>query len=282
MRSRSRFVTFVNEQEEQRISKRISQARKIVKKLSEGLTTTVDVIDPCKYSLMFGSLWRALTGVESCFALLSQGYIGSTNAMLRQILEHLYWAKLGIEADEDSLVKLNAMFFDESLVSHPVTRILGITEICDFSEDTSGVQLKNAMKEVYHRYSLLTHATYLSQQNPYKTGDFYEYLNRCLTEVCILLDAYIAVYKQYCQKICDVCVERKSGHTVDFLNIKTEEDRAIIRLCFIATKASEIMGTLGYYHENLIETQGNLFSSIQMAFMSKWVINKEKLLNSHL
>lgn len=186
MRNRERFNSNVKETEEQKFSQRITNIRKIIKKLSTNLHGTCASVEPCEYQLVWGTLCRCLICIESAVMLISQGYVGSANALLRQILEFLMWSKLGLSCNEETLKIINGFFYDESLgKSHPVTLILKKTTIQDFDETYTGDALAQECKEIYHKYSFLTHATGLAQQNPYKTVYFYDLINRCLTEICV-------------------------------------------------------------------------------------------------
>lgn len=276
MRNRERFNAYVDETEEQKLSIRITAFRRIIKKLSSNLHDTCAGIEPCDVQLIWGSLCRCLICIESGVTLVSQGYIGSANALLRQIMEFLMWAKLGLSSDEELLKKINGFFYDYSLgKSHPVTNILKKTTIQDYDNKHTGVVLAQECKELYHRYSFLTHATGIAQQNPYRNIYYYELLNRCLTELCMLTDVFLIVFKQYCNKVMAVYDEasKKTNYDVFNLDDNNEEEREFGHLWAAATYSGTIVYQIIKYHKILSESQGEFFSDLQMAFSSKWHIN---------
>lgn len=280
MRNRERFNANVDESAEQSFSKRITSIKKLIKKLNNNLTETVASIEPCEHQLMWGSLRRCLVGIESAIALVSQGYIGTANAILRQIMEFLMWSKLGLDADEKTLKKLNEYFYDNSLgKSHPVTYILKKTKIEDFDENIKGKDLETVCKKMYHNYSFLTHATGIAQQCPYKSESFYSLLNGCLNEICILLDAFLSVYKQYCNRLIEEFYKQseKTGYDILNLDSSNEKERQYGFLWVASINSGKVLYKICGYHNTIIKTQGNIVSDLQFAFSSKWIIDGEKL-----
>ena len=165
---RDRFIDNVNEDEEERLTQRINHIRKQIKKLYINLNETCAIIEPCEFMLIWGVLQRCLICIESCVSLVSDGYVGSANALLRQIYEFLVWSKAGIDSDNNTLIKLNAAFYEDNLTHR----------ISAYSE----TELKNEGKKIYYGYSLLTHASNIAQQAPYKQDNFYLLLYACLSE----------------------------------------------------------------------------------------------------
>ncbi len=280
MRNRERFNANVDENQEQKLSTRIKEVRKILKELSNNLKDTIAIIEPCEHMLIWGSLRRCLICMESEIMLISQGYIGSANALLRQMLEFLMWSKLGLSCDEMTLVKINSYFYDESLgKSHPVTNILRNTRIIDFDNEITGDKLTENCKSIYHKYSFVTHATGLAQQNPYKSSYYYDLINKCLSEVCILLDVFLCVFKQYCEKVLIVYHEVAAKKSIDIFSINKDikEERDFERLWAAATSSGIIVHKISEYHSRLQKTQGDIISELQLAFCSKWIVNGNKI-----
>ena len=198
MRARDRFIDNINQDEEQLLSHRISHVRIQIKKLFKYLHETCAIIEPCEFMLIWGSLQRCLISIESCVSLVSNGYVGSANALLRQIYEFLVWAKAGISADREMIEKLNASFYKRNLDYRiSATDILKAIRIDDIGCPYSEAELKAKGKEMYHGYSLFTHASDVSQQAPYKQENFYILLNSCLSEICLLFDTFLYVFSQY-------------------------------------------------------------------------------------
>ena len=101
MRRRDRFVESIDEKEEALLTERIRAIRKQIKILYQNLHKTCAIIEPCEFMLIWGTLQRCLVCIESCVSLVADGYIGSANALLRQIYEFLVWAKAGIDSDRN-------------------------------------------------------------------------------------------------------------------------------------------------------------------------------------
>ena len=111
MRVRDRFIESVNESSEALLTQRIKHIRKQIKILYKDLHETCAIIEPCEFMLIWGTLQRCLVCIESCVSLISDGYVGSANALLRQIYEFLVWAKAGINSDILIFISIHHNFF---------------------------------------------------------------------------------------------------------------------------------------------------------------------------
>ena len=148
LRVRDRFIEIIDENEENLFSQRIKNIRKQIKKIFKHLHETCAVIEPCEFMLIWGTLQRCLICIESCISLVSDGYIGSANALFRQIYEFLVWAKVGIDSDTETLKEVNAAFYKGDL-SHRilVTNILKAVKIDITNGSYSETELKAKGKE---------------------------------------------------------------------------------------------------------------------------------------
>ena len=263
MRVRDRFIDSINEDEEQLLTKRITHFRKQIKILHKHLKETLAIIEPCESMLIWGTLQRCLICIESCVSLVSDGYIGSANALLRQIYEFLVWAKAGVNSDSETLLKLNAAFYKNDL-SHRIsaTDILRVLSI-DTSEETS---LKEHGKRMYHGYSLLTHASNITQQAPYKQENFYSLLNACLSELCLLFDVFLIVFSQYLDLLYEPFLDETKLSVEDQMYLWAAKVRA-----------GEIKPKLAIYHQDLCLNQDIHATFLQVSFIEKWHIDKDKL-----
>lgn len=266
MKRKDRFVESIDEKEEALLTERIRSIKKQIKILYENLHKTCAIIEPCEFMLIRGTLQRCLVSIESCVSLVADGYIGSANALLRQIYEFLVWAKAGIDSDTATLEKLNVAFYADDL-SHRiyVTNILKAVKI-EVSGLYSEDELKEKGKKMYHGYSLFTHASNISQQTPYRNDDFYIRLNACLSEISLLLDVFLIVFLQYL-KVLDVPFIDE-----DYLS---EKERGY--LWAARCHAGEIKYRIPLYHKELSKSQGIHETFLQIAFMEKWHIDVGKL-----
>lgn len=276
MRNRERFNAKVDPDKEKHFSERIVEVRKLLKKLSNDLHSTCAVIEPCEYMLMWGSLRRCLICIESSVSLVSQGYIGSANALLRQMYEFALWSKLGIDADTDTLKKINAYFYDDTLEkSYPVTYVLKHTDIPAINGEVDKKIVRQKGQDIYHKYSSLTHATGMAQQNPYKQDNFYFGLNACLTEICTMLDLFLIVFQQYCSKVMD-CF--RLVDVMSFEDIMKDKEKGY--LFAASVHAGEIYHKIDTYRDFLVRTQSVAKTLVfKQAFLSKWTVHGEKLKN---
>lgn len=276
MKNRERFNANVDNEKEKQFSKRIAEVRKLIKKVSVDLKNTVAVIEPCKYMLIWGSLERCLICIESSISLISQGYIGSANALLRQMYEFCLWSKLGIDSDIDTLKKINAYFYEiNTNRSYPVTYVLKHTDIPALNNETDAITLREEGRKLYHNYSSLTHATSIAQQCPFKQDDFYWTLNACLTEICTMLDIFLLVFSQYCAKLL-FYFDKTENKDFPLFDLNKED----MVYSFIACNyARDIMPKLLVYHNTLKRTQYVSETLISQAFTLKWKIHGDKLKN---
>lgn len=274
MRSRERFNASVDEEEELFFSWRVKEVRKILKQLSNDLHLTCAVIEPCEYMLSWGSLRRCLICIESAVTLVSQGYVGSANALLRQMYEFLLWSKLGLDADAETIKKINSYFYDESLErTYLATDILKYTKIPGFG-DVEAATIRDEGKRVFKNYSTLTHATGIAQQNPYKQEDFYWYINACLCEICTMLDLLLIIFEQYCQKVME-CFDALDVDLVDICSGKYDPQKD--NLFSASFNAGRITYRISGYREALASKQNVEEIVLTKAFMQKWAIQGEKL-----
>ena len=278
MRKRDRFNACVNEVEEELLNNRIKSVRKIIKALYKDVHSTRACIEPCEHMLIWGSLMRFLLCIESAVDLVAIGYIGSANALLRQQLEFLMWAKLGIEANEETLVKLNQCFYDESFgKSYPVTYFLKQTNVIPLDSEYSEKELKEKARTIYHKYSFCTHATGIAQQTAYKVEYFTFLLNHGLTELCVLLDSFLIVFGQYCSKLFEIYSNISYYSGMGSLKNEIDKEKLEKQIWAATVHAGEIMPKLKLYHSELIKNQGDIQTVLQPLFEAKWSINNDRI-----
>lgn len=267
MRVRDRFIESVNESSEALLTQRIKHIRKQIKILYKDLHETCAIIEPCEFMLIWGTLQRCLVCIESCVSLISDGYVGSANALLRQIYEFLVWAKAGINSDIATLKRLNTAFYKDNL-SHRISavEILKAVKIDVDGTPYSEAELKELGKEMYHGYSFFTHASNISQQAPYKQEDFYTLLNACLSEVSLLFDVFLVVFSQY----------------LDVLNTPFLDENSLLEkeqgyLWAAKVHAGVIKFRIPLYRKELSTKQNVHRTFLHIAFIKKWHIDIGKL-----
>lgn len=267
MRIRDRFIESIDENEEELLTQRIKHIRKQIKILYKNLNETCAIIEPCEFMLIWGTLQRCLVCIESCVSLVSDGYVGSANALLRQIYEFLVWAKAGMSSDIATLKKLNTAFYKDNL-SHRIsaTEILRAVKVDIDGAPYSEAELKEKGKQMYHGYSLFTHASNISQQAPFKQKDFYIRLNACLSEVSLLFDVFLVVFSQYLDILYTPFLDENS------LSKKEQGYLWVARV-----HAGEIKFQIPLYRKELSAKQNIHGTFLHIAFIKKWHIDTGKL-----
>ena len=76
--------------------------------------TGVKRIEPEPEKVSYGAFSRCCTCLESIVLLIRNGYVGSANALLRQVYDLLVWAKMALNTDNDAvLVEIHDDFFKD-------------------------------------------------------------------------------------------------------------------------------------------------------------------------
>ena len=156
-----------------------------------------------------------------------------------------------------TLKKLNAAFYKGNL-SHRIsgTDILKAVKINIVNNTYSGSELKAKGKQMYHGYSLLTHASNIAQQAPYKQENFYVRLNDCLSEISLLFDVFLIVFLQYLDIL-----------YTPFLNENNLSKEEKGYLWAARVHAGEIKYLVPLYHKELCSNQNVHGTFLQISFL---------------
>lgn len=75
-----------------------------------------EFVEPNLEMVSYGALVRCCTCLESMLLLARNGYIGSANALLRQVYESLVWAKMTIDTDDERILfQLHDGFYENTM-----------------------------------------------------------------------------------------------------------------------------------------------------------------------
>ena len=156
----------------------------------------------------FGALARCSMALESMLVLLSNGYIGSMNALLRQVYEFLVWSKLSIDNTDEAILK---QLHDDSYDLSFTRRVDGLNNYykrLDFKTlkgaEITDDEIRKIGRSLFSSYSCFTHASSVAQQNVFKSDGFYEDMYYALHEVGRWIVALSFVIDQYLQKCIDL------------------------------------------------------------------------------
>lgn len=105
MKKWDRFVLNSESKIEDQLLKKYDAIKRTLSAATDKLYIDMgDVYEPLKEKVSFCALSRCGTCLESMLLLARNGYIGSANALLRQVYEFLIWAKLTIDANDKSVL----------------------------------------------------------------------------------------------------------------------------------------------------------------------------------
>lgn len=225
MKNIDRFIRKQDEVLSKHINNTCRQQKTILKEITNSLKYNIGF--EWEYGEEFvsdGALTRASICIESMILLVREGYIGSANALFRQVYEHLVWAKLSIDCTDDSLSKkIHDDFYclDDDRKNTQLTKYMKRITFqpidLDVNEAYSQVFISKAGKDIYHRYSSVTHASVYAQQPPCAMNSFYEIVQLCQREISFLMSCYISVLKSYLDR-CISYTYSLSDDIKDYIN----------------------------------------------------------------
>lgn len=178
-----------------------------------------EFVEPNLEMVSYGALVRCCTCLESMLLLARNGYIGSANALLRQVYESLVWAKMTIDTDDERILfQLHDGFYENTMRDRTFVSFLNrIAYQTDGSGLTSEAIISEG-KKLYSNYAAFTHAGRLSQQVPIKTIEFTDSLEAFLGEVAIWINCLFSVTCQFRLKCQNALCEREINNTKILLN----------------------------------------------------------------
>lgn len=156
-------------------------------------------------------IWRCLYGgsncLKSCMFLLEGNFIGSLNALLRQVYEFLVWAKATLDATEEQRERLGKEFFQspacEGLSEHANISKLFKSLVYEGFPQCNGTAIMEEGKELYKLYSEFTHASAIAQiqYDAENKVDSDKMKKWSFKQVAFLTDIYLFVLDQYIDEI---------------------------------------------------------------------------------
>lgn len=199
MRKWKQFVLNENKEMEKRLSKIYRIEKKALDTanfmLSRDLGSDYEITNEF---VAFGSLLRCGTCLSSMIFLTNAGYIGSANALLRQVYEYLIWAKITIDTyDQEHLQKLHDCFYDFIMNGRADKLTELFHKVSYKSETLSSEFIIEEGKSIFNQYAFLTHASLYSQQCPVPTEDFYSEIFMCYREIAVWILCYMELIKEH-------------------------------------------------------------------------------------
>lgn len=202
MRKYSKFSSVVDFEREKDLDKKIACINLTIKECKAHMLRFFPNVEPNERKVSSGSILRCIECMESMVVLAKNGYVGSANALLRQICEYIGWAKITID-NFDNINVLNELhdsFYDfeakrANVLSKYLNRIV-FCRVSDKSEIESDI-CRTEINSVFSSYSFLTHATCLAQQCPVQIISFYDNMESFLEEFVIWVMCLVEVIISY-------------------------------------------------------------------------------------
>lgn len=227
MQKWEKFLQNSDAEREKSILHDLSVERQIIKTLEQTLRYDVgqDKIEPENELVSYGAIYRCYTCLESIL-LIRNGYIGSANALLRQVYELLSWAKLALDAEDDSfLQELHNSFYINNTEKHNdgLGDFLKKAEYIIEDASLDKEMIKKEGKEIMSTYSCSVHGRSLCQQRPYKSDDFYAEMDGMIKETSVWIACFIEVMEDYLSR----CAVKGSVRIEDagMQNMREEDTR---------------------------------------------------------
>lgn len=224
-------------------------------------------------------IWRCLCGgsncLKSCMFLLEGDFIGSSNALLRQVYEFLVWAKATLDATKEQRDRLGKEFFQSSAYGDlsgraNISKLFKSLEYEGFPQCNSTVIMEEG-KELYKLYSGFTHASAIAQiqydtENKVDSGKMKEW---SFKQIAFLADIYLFVLDQYIDEI--------KTQTKPLLSEKVSE-RDDIAACLMCKAAIEFQNEIEEKHNQLCHLIDDEIESnpIWYSFIDEWRIKEKK------
>ena len=195
--------------------------------------------------------------------LTDYGYIGSTNALLRQCYEFLCWAKFAIDNDKEEVLKaLHDAFYDNS--SEQRADVLKYyfrrTSYENGTNTIATEKIINEGKKIFSSYAHFTHASSLAQQCPVPTEYFYDSIKECVAEIAMWIFILYKLAMKYFIKSIDARekVDEDIVLSLESINVYNNFNEKLIGKL---NKLEEIYGTI---YDDLLD---------EMFVKTKWIIN---------
>lgn len=232
--------------------------------------------NPDVHDLAQQCLQRSATCLQSCIHPIESNYIGSANALLRQIYEFLVWAKASIDATAEKSQEISVKFFRSAQEQDPflgeqIQSLFQVVEYDNFPECDEKTMI-DAGKYLYKLYSALTHASGFAQ---FQCGILGKESDERMTDwtieqVALLADIYLFVLDQYIDKIKD--------SVKPYINKPEIMDKGIISACLMCEYAIDRQKNIEKHHKCLTQVMKNDVESdpIWLCFIGEWKVKEQK------
>lgn len=231
--------------------------------------------NPDEYDLAKLCLQRSSVCLKSCVYLIQSSYIGSANALLRQIYEFLVWAKASVDTTIEKSKEISDRFFrsvnekDPSL-GEQISSLFSSFTYKGFPEFDKG-KIREQGKKLYKLYSALTHASgYAQIQCGLVDKEFDCHMtNWTIEQVAFLADIHLFVLDQYIDKMKESIRPHLSGAEIT--------DTTLIAACMMCKEAMYQQKQIEMYHQKIVHFIDEIESNpIWLYFIDKWNMKEKK------
>ncbi len=201
-----RFIKSRNLDIEKRLLCNIRLEKQVLKKLETVFQYDIGgaKTEPKQELVSFGALYRCCICLESILELIGAGYVGSANALFRQVYEFLIWAKIAIDNDiPESLVKIHDDFYLSDGNNSGRDVLSGYYPKLKYVSDDESLDEESIKQEgrfIFKMYSQMIHGGSLAQQCPLPSEEFYKNIEDMIRETALWIVCFSGVALSYIHK----------------------------------------------------------------------------------
>lgn len=231
--------------------------------------------NPDEYDLAKQCLQRSLLCLKSCVYLIQSSYIGSANALLRQIYEFLVWAKASVDTKIERSKEISDRFFRSVKEQDPSLGELISSLFTTFTykgfPEFGNREIKDEGKKLYKLYSALTHASgYAQIQCGLADKEFDCYMtNWTVDQVAFLVDIHLFILDQYIDKMKESIQPHLSESEIT--------DKTLIAASMMCRDAMDQQSQIAMYHKEIAHFMDGIEANpVWLFFIDKWNMKEKK------
>ncbi len=235
MKKWEQFTRITDLEREKIITKKINAERTIIRDLKSVLWSDIgqSLIEPGKELVSYEALFRCCICLESVIVLIRAGYVGSANALFRQIYELLSWCKIALNVDDDRVLsELHDNYFCNDLRWDGLGKFF---QRLEFESDDATLNreiITSEGKRILNIYSCSTHGTSFSQQPPYQREVFYDDMDAVIEETAVWIACLAEVMEDYLRRCAKVEPEEYCNNDNDLLDKRIMHINYLMEMVF--------------------------------------------------
>lgn len=259
----------------------IQTLSRVIRFGEKSINRIIDSKEVGKHYLVWSCLNHCIQCLKSCVLLIRSDYVGSANALLRQIYEFLVWAKAGIDFPAERTKEISEKFFANAEDTDPFqkqedyifTDLIKEIKFANIDEvDKNAITIDDAKKE-YRLYSALTHASgYAQICCTTSNNEYNEFMTTwSQNRLCLLTVMFLLVLDQYIEKIKErVSMLLSTGTSINV-------DRSDIEDLVLCQHALDVQKRIENYISELKNMYGTNIEEnfLWLCFTDEWTSKKK-------